>query len=91
MPSDPITLWIAQVKEGKREAVARLMDHYFQRLIALARGRLRAIPGLAGQDEDVALSAFKSFHRRVRRVRIVHDAHFQIRTFSAFAFAGGGG
>jgi RNA polymerase sigma factor (sigma-70 family) len=48
------------VKEGKREAVARLMDHYFQRLIALARGRLRAVPALAGQDEDVALSAFKS-------------------------------
>lgn len=57
---DPVSLWIAQVKDGQRDAVGPLMDHYFQRLIALARARLQAIPGLAGQDEDVALSAFKS-------------------------------
>jgi RNA polymerase sigma factor (sigma-70 family) len=60
VPNDPVTLWIAQVKEGQREAVGPLMDHYFHRLVGLARARLRSIPALAGQDEDVALSAFKS-------------------------------
>ena len=60
MPENPVTLWIAQVKEGERAAVQPLMEHYFQRLVALARSRLQAIPGLAGHGEDVALSAFKS-------------------------------
>lgn len=60
MPDHPVTLWIAQVKDGERAAVQPLMEHYFQRLVALARARLRAIPGMAGHDEDVALSAFKS-------------------------------
>lgn len=55
-----MTHWIAQVKDGERDAVQPLMEHYFQRLVALARARLRAVPGLATQDEDVALSAFKS-------------------------------
>jgi len=36
------------------------MEHYLRRLVALARARLRAIPGMAAHDEDVALSAFKS-------------------------------
>jgi hypothetical protein len=57
---DPVTLWIAQVKEGERAAVQRLLERYFQRLVQLARARLHSRPGLAGYDEDVALSAFKS-------------------------------
>jgi RNA polymerase sigma factor (sigma-70 family) len=60
VPEHPVTLWIAQVKEGERAAVQPLMEHYFHRLVALARARLRGIPGLVGHDEDVALSAFKS-------------------------------
>ena len=58
--SDVVTLWIAEIKEGRRDAAARLLERYFQRLIGLARGRLRGQPGLAGYEEDVALSAFKS-------------------------------
>jgi RNA polymerase sigma factor (sigma-70 family) len=60
LSSDSVSQWIAQVKDGQREAVRPLMDHYFQRLVALARERLRGVPALAGHDEDVALSAFKS-------------------------------
>jgi RNA polymerase sigma factor (sigma-70 family) len=58
--TDPVTVWIAQVKEGRRAAVSQLLERYFQRLVGLARARLRHRPGLAGYDEDVALSAFKS-------------------------------
>jgi DNA-directed RNA polymerase specialized sigma24 family protein len=58
--SDSVTLWISQVKEGEREGVRRLLERYFQRLVQLARSRFQGRPGLAGYDEDVALSAFKS-------------------------------
>jgi RNA polymerase sigma factor (sigma-70 family) len=58
--TDPVTLWISQLKEGRRTAVGLLLQRYFGRLVQLARARLRARPGLADADEDVALSAFKS-------------------------------
>jgi RNA polymerase sigma factor (sigma-70 family) len=58
--TDPVTVWIAQVKEGERAAVQQLLGRYFQRLVHLARARLKGAPGLAGYDEDVALSAFNS-------------------------------
>jgi RNA polymerase sigma factor (sigma-70 family) len=57
---DPITLWIAKLKDGEDEVVPDLLERYFQRLVHLARARLRGRPGLAACDEDVALSAFKS-------------------------------
>jgi DNA-directed RNA polymerase specialized sigma24 family protein len=58
--ADPVTRWIEQVKGGQRAAVPQLLERYFDRLVHLARARLRGVPGLAGYDEDVALSAFKS-------------------------------
>src|SRR5262245_24361965 len=58
--SDAVTLWIAQLKKGERDAVRPLLERYFQRLVQLARARLQGRPGLAAYDEDVALSAFKS-------------------------------
>jgi DNA-directed RNA polymerase specialized sigma24 family protein len=73
--ADPVTLWITQVKEGERAAVPRLLEQYFQRLIDLARARLRGVPGLAAYDEDVALSAFKSLCLGAERGQFpnVHD------------------
>jgi RNA polymerase sigma factor (sigma-70 family) len=58
--ADPVTLWIAQLKDGEHAAAGRLLTAYFRRLVGLARVRIQAAPGLAGYDEDVALSAFKS-------------------------------
>jgi DNA-directed RNA polymerase specialized sigma24 family protein len=58
--TDPVSLWIAQLKQGERSAVGPLLQRYFGRLVQLARARLQARPGLAAADEDVALSAFKS-------------------------------
>jgi DNA-directed RNA polymerase specialized sigma24 family protein len=73
-PADPVSEWIAQVKEGRRDAVPQLLDRYFRRLVDLARGRLRGSPGLAAYDEDVALSAFKSVCLGVERNRFPHVA-----------------
>src|SRR5262245_33099071 len=58
--ADQVTLWIAQLKDGEHVAVQRLLEVYFRRLVGLARARLQGVPALAGYDEDVALSAFKS-------------------------------
>jgi len=60
MATDPITVWINRLKEGEDAVVQELLERYFQRLVGLARARLRGRAGLAAYDEDVALSAFKS-------------------------------
>ena len=64
-PHNPISHWVAGLKDGDREAVQQLWERYFQRLVGLARDRLRAaLPRRAARDEeDVALSAFASFVR----------------------------
>ncbi|MFO0954159.1 MAG: ECF-type sigma factor [Isosphaeraceae bacterium] len=59
-PPDEVTLWLEQMKRGDRDPVGPLFDRYFQRVVALAASRLKGRGALAGYDEDVALSAFKS-------------------------------
>jgi DNA-directed RNA polymerase specialized sigma24 family protein len=62
---DSISDWLAGLKAGDREAVQKLWESYFHRLVALARDRLRGLlPRRTARDEeDVALSAFASFVR----------------------------
>jgi DNA-directed RNA polymerase specialized sigma24 family protein len=59
-----ITRLIVLLKEGERAAAQPLWDAYFQRLVALARARLRGTARTMADEEDVALSAFDSFFRR---------------------------
>ena len=62
MPADaPVTIWLDQLRAGDHGAVQPLWDRYFHRLVALARARLKTAPRRAADEEDVALSAFKSF------------------------------
>jgi DNA-directed RNA polymerase specialized sigma24 family protein len=56
-----VTRWIDDLREGGDPAAHRLWDRYFDRLIRLARSRLRAASRAVEDEEDVALSAFKSF------------------------------
>jgi DNA-directed RNA polymerase specialized sigma24 family protein len=58
-----ITHWISQLKAGDQAAAQKLWEGYFQRLVALARKKLRGIPRRAADEEDVALSAFDDFCR----------------------------
>ena len=58
-----VTEWIARLKGGDQGAAQGLWERYFQRLVSLARQRLRAAPRRAADEEDVALSAFDSFCR----------------------------
>jgi DNA-directed RNA polymerase specialized sigma24 family protein len=63
-----ITHLITRLKEGDHAAAEGLWRAYFERLVALARVRLRGATRLA-DEEDVALSAFDSFYRGVERGR----------------------
>jgi RNA polymerase sigma factor (sigma-70 family) len=61
MPTDDnVSIWFQLIKEGDRQAVGPLLDRYFQQLMSLAASRLRGLAHLAGYEEDIALSAFKS-------------------------------
>src|SRR3954467_3666818 len=71
MPSDDdpsVTQFLNEFKGGDSSAFDELWNRYFSRLVAVARRRLQNERRMAGADEeDIALSAFKSFHRRARR------------------------
>ena len=55
-----ITRWIHDLRTGDSVAAVQLGCEYFARMVALARQRL-AVTGRTADDEDAALSAFKSF------------------------------
>jgi DNA-directed RNA polymerase specialized sigma24 family protein len=62
-----VTIWLDGAKAGNEQAIGKLWDRYFQRLVRLAA---RKLPGHQRRDmdeEDVALSAFHSFCERVGR------------------------
>jgi DNA-directed RNA polymerase specialized sigma24 family protein len=64
MSSDrSVSHWIAELRAGNHAAAQQLWEEYFQRLVGLARKRLRGQPRRAADEEDVALSAFDSFCR----------------------------
>jgi RNA polymerase sigma factor (sigma-70 family) len=64
--SQSITRLIRDVQQGRASAVGSLLDVYFDRLVGLARKRLKDLPRMADLDEDVALRSFESLCRRVR-------------------------
>jgi len=66
---DPVTAWLGQLKDGDPAAVRPLWDRYFNRLVGLARQRLRDFPRRAADEEDMALSAFESFCRHAESGR----------------------
>jgi DNA-directed RNA polymerase specialized sigma24 family protein len=58
--SHTITQWIDGLKAGEQAAAEELWQRYFHRLVGLARQRLAGGPRRAADEEDVAISAFKS-------------------------------
>lgn len=64
MSSDEsVSQWLGQLQAGDRDAVEKLWQRYFRRLVGLARKKLEGTPRRAADEEDVALSAFDSFCR----------------------------
>jgi DNA-directed RNA polymerase specialized sigma24 family protein len=65
-----ITAWIDQLRAGDRTAAQFLWQGYVQRLVALARQKLRRrLSTSMADEEDVALSAFDSFCRGAEQGR----------------------
>lgn len=62
-----VTQWISDLKNGQPLAAQKLWESYFQRMVDLARRKLEGSPRSAADEEDVALSAFKSFCLRARK------------------------
>ena len=76
MSSDgSVTAWIVQICAGDRDATQKLWQRYFQRLVALARQKLRGAPRGMVDEEDVALNALDSFFRGAEQGRFprLHD------------------
>ena len=69
MPDDLVTQWIAQLADGDEAAAERIWSGYFDRLLRVARDKLRSSRRRAADEEDVVLSAFNSFYRGLRAGR----------------------
>jgi DNA-directed RNA polymerase specialized sigma24 family protein len=59
----PVGMWVSQLKDGDPQAAEQLWNIYFVRMVKVARCKLHSAPGRMADEEDVALSAFKSFCR----------------------------
>lgn len=72
--ADPgsITCLLARLTAGDRAALQPIWERYFRRLVGLAHHLLPGRPLGGGDSEDVALSAFASFHRGVEAGRFPH-------------------
>jgi DNA-directed RNA polymerase specialized sigma24 family protein len=68
-PNDSVALWLHQLTAGDQGAARHLWERYFHRLVGLARKKLGNFPRRAADEEDVALSAFKSFCRGAEQGR----------------------
>ncbi|MDR3638197.1 MAG: ECF-type sigma factor [Isosphaeraceae bacterium] len=64
---DSVTHWLGGLKAGRRDDIERLWDRYFNRLVRLAGARLPSHARRAFDEEDVALSAFRSFCGRAEQ------------------------
>jgi DNA-directed RNA polymerase specialized sigma24 family protein len=69
--AEAVTLWLQRLQAGDPAAAQKLWDHFFARLVRLARRKLHGARRVA-DEEDVALSAFDSFCRGVGQGRFPH-------------------
>ncbi len=53
--------WLDGLREGRTQATEKLWNLYFSRMVGLARRKLGGSMRTSYDEEDVALSAFKSF------------------------------
>jgi RNA polymerase sigma factor (sigma-70 family) len=57
---DSVTEWIEGLKRGDAEAAQQLWQRYCRQLLELARRKLQTLSRKIDDEEDLALSAFKS-------------------------------
>ena len=74
MVDGSVTGWIGRLKAGDSNAASHLWNTYFGRLVQIARDRLRSASRRVADEEDAALSAFKSFCAAAVNGRFPHLA-----------------
>lgn len=62
---EPVSQWIEQLSEADPMAAQRLWEHFCLRLMNYARGRLKAATRRVYDEEDAAVSAFRSLCRGI--------------------------
>jgi DNA-directed RNA polymerase specialized sigma24 family protein len=62
-----VSMMLDGLKAGNDRDIQRLWDRYFERLVRLAGSRLPGHAKRAFDEEDIALSAFRSFCARVEK------------------------
>lgn len=62
---EPVSQWIEQLSGADPLAAQRLWEHFCRRLMNYARGRLKAATRRVYDEEDAAVSAFRSLCRGI--------------------------
>lgn len=61
--------WCHRLESGDKDAAELLWKAFFNRMVELARKRMRGTSKLIADEEDIALSAFKSFCKGLEKGR----------------------
>jgi len=61
--TDEVTQWLVLLGDGDERAAQAIWEKYFDKLVVLARRQMEGLPLRVADEEDVALSAMKSFCR----------------------------
>lgn len=69
MTDQSITGWIRGSEAGDSQSQTMLWNHYFDRVVRLARSRMYAIQASVYDEEDAAASALNSLFRGIRNNR----------------------
>jgi DNA-directed RNA polymerase specialized sigma24 family protein len=67
MADQSITGWIRGSEAGDGQSQEKLWNHYFDRVVRLARSRMYAIQASVYDEEDAAVSALNSLFRGIRK------------------------
>src|SRR5262249_31982989 len=70
--TESISDWLQQLKAGEAEAAQKLWDRYSGDLLRIARQRLGSAPRGPADEEDVALSVFRSVFRGAAEGKFDH-------------------
>ena len=70
--SEIVSQWMLHLAEGDAEAAEKIWNDYFGKLVRLARRKLEGIPSRDSDEEDVAISAMKSFYKGLAQHKFDH-------------------
>lgn len=68
-PLTEVTQWLHQMSQGDEQALQRIWERYFARLVQVAKRKLDGVALRTFDEEDVAISAMHSFFRGMQAGR----------------------